>query len=118
MATTASAGANGLTGGMNDDHRDVEVPVRAKGQRYSARYKLEILAEYEQLGKEGKGALLRREKLSTLIGVAQVSRPRRARGAVGTVGPATGGAHRSRDRTARDREGQTGQGVGPLPRGG
>ncbi len=68
MTTTTSARANGHTGGMSDDDRDVEVPARARNRRFSARYKLEILAEYEQLDKQGKGALLRRENLySSLI---------------------------------------------------
>lgn len=55
MTTTTSAGDNGHTGGMTDDGRDVEVPARAKRRQYSARYKLQVLAEYEQLDKEGKG---------------------------------------------------------------
>ncbi len=42
---------------------DPEVPERAKRRSYRARYKLEILAEYEILDREGKGALLRREGL-------------------------------------------------------
>ena len=67
MATIASAVVNGHTGGMDDDERDVEVPARAKRRSYSARYKLEILAEYEQLDREGKGALLRRENLYTSL---------------------------------------------------
>ena len=45
-----------------DKTPDPEVPERAKRPRsYPARYKAEILAEYERLGKAGKGALLRRE---------------------------------------------------------
>jgi len=67
MTATASARANGHTGGMSNDDRDVEVPARAKRRTYSARYKLEILAEYEQLDREGKGALLRRENLYTSL---------------------------------------------------
>ena len=67
MTTTTSVRANGHTGGMSDDDRDVEVPARAKRRQYSARYKLEILAEYEQLDREGKGALLRRENLYTSL---------------------------------------------------
>jgi transposase len=66
MTTTASVRANGHTGGMNDDH-DVEVPARARRRTYSARYKLQVLAEYEQLDREGKGALLRREQLYTSL---------------------------------------------------
>jgi transposase-like protein len=42
---------------------DPEVPERAKRRSYRARYKLEILAEYDGLDREGKGALLRREGL-------------------------------------------------------
>ena len=47
---------------------DPEVPARARSRRYSASYKARVLAEYEQLDKAGKGALLRREGLySSLI---------------------------------------------------
>ncbi len=42
---------------------DPEVPERAKRRSYRARYKLEILAEYDGLDREGKGGLLRREGL-------------------------------------------------------
>lgn len=48
---------------------DPQVEPRSAGQRrYSAGYKAKILAEYEKLDKQGKGALLRREGLySSLI---------------------------------------------------
>jgi transposase-like protein len=46
---------------------DPEVPERAKRRRYPAKYKLEILAEYEALDRDGKGALLRREGLYTSL---------------------------------------------------
>ena len=49
---------------------DPEVPARARARtrRYSASYKAKVLAEYEQLDKAGRGALLRREGLySSLI---------------------------------------------------
>ena len=47
---------------------DPEVPERARGpRRYSARYKAQILEEYEGLDKAGKGALLRREGLYTSL---------------------------------------------------
>lgn len=48
---------------------DPQVEPRSTGpRRYSAEYKARILAEYETLGKQGKGALLRREGLySSLI---------------------------------------------------
>ena len=44
-----------------------EVPERAKRRSYSAKYKLEILAEYEGLERDAKGAVLRREGLYTSL---------------------------------------------------
>lgn len=44
-----------------------EVPERAKRRSYTAKYKLEVLAEYEGLERDGKGALLRREGLYTSL---------------------------------------------------
>jgi transposase len=46
---------------------DPEVPAKARPRRYSASYKAKILAEYEELDKAGKGALLRREGLYTSL---------------------------------------------------
>jgi transposase len=46
---------------------DPQVPERAKRRTYTARYKAEILAEYERLDRDGKGALLRREGLYTSL---------------------------------------------------
>lgn len=52
----------------NEQVPDPEVPAKARTRRYSASYKAKILAEYEELDKAGKGALLRREGLySSLI---------------------------------------------------
>ena len=52
----------------NEQVPDPEVPARARTRRYSASYKARILADYEELDKAGKGALLRREGLySSLI---------------------------------------------------
>lgn len=54
---------------------DPEVPAKARTRRYSASYKAKILAEYEELDKAGKGALLRREGLYTsLIAAWRVQR--------------------------------------------
>jgi transposase-like protein len=50
-----------------DEVPDPEVPARARSRRYSAPYKARILAEYEELDKAGKGALLRREGLYTSL---------------------------------------------------
>lgn len=43
------------------------MPARARRRSYTAKYKLEVLAEYEQGDREGKGALLRRENLYTSL---------------------------------------------------
>jgi transposase len=51
----------------SDEAPDPEVPARARSRRYSAAYKARILAEYEELDKAGKGALLRREGLYTSL---------------------------------------------------
>jgi transposase len=64
-----SLNAHAPTGAMNDAaDPDPEVPERARGpRRYSAKYKAQILEEYEGLDKAGKGALLRREGLYTSL---------------------------------------------------
>ena len=46
---------------------DPEVAAKARSRRYSASYKAKVLAEYEELDKAGKGALLRREGLYTSL---------------------------------------------------
>jgi transposase len=61
-AHAQSGAADDMTG------PDPEVPERARGpRRYSARYKAQILEEYERLDKASKGALLRREGLYTSL---------------------------------------------------
>jgi len=45
-----------------------EVPARARGpRRYSAKYKAQILDQYEHLDRSDKGAFLRREGLYTSL---------------------------------------------------
>jgi transposase-like protein len=51
----------------NEQVPDPEVPAKARSRRYSASYKAKVLAEYEELDKAGKGALLRREGLYTSL---------------------------------------------------
>lgn len=46
---------------------DPQVAERASRRTYTAKYKVEVLAEYERLDKAGKGALLRREGLYTSL---------------------------------------------------
>jgi transposase-like protein len=71
MATTIpdSLDPRAQAGAMDDTtDPDPEVPERARGpRRYSAKYKAQILEEYEGLDKAGKGALLRREGLYTSL---------------------------------------------------
>lgn len=51
-----------------EDVPDPQVPERAKRRTYTAQYKADILAEYEQADRAGRGALMRREGLySSLI---------------------------------------------------
>ena len=54
--------------------------VRTTRRRYGASYKLEILAEYEALDRDGKGKLLRREVLYTSL--LSEWRKQRDRGAI------------------------------------
>jgi transposase len=67
--TDHSLDAHAQAGAMKDvTDPDPEVPERARGpRRYSAKYKAQILEEYEGLDKAGKGALLRREGLYTSL---------------------------------------------------
>jgi transposase len=60
-----SLDARAQAGAVDDTNDpDPEVRERARGpRRYSAKYKAQILEEYERLDKAGKGALLRREGL-------------------------------------------------------
>ena len=88
-AMTTSAGACVHAGRVSDP--DPEVPERATRRRYPAKYKLEILAEYEALDRDGKGALLRREGLYTsLISAWRKQRDRGALEAFAPAGPPAG----------------------------
>ena len=50
-----------------EDIPDPQVPERARRRTYTAKYKRDILAEYDSLTRQGRGALLRREKLYTSL---------------------------------------------------
>jgi len=81
----------------NDQVPDPEVPAKARTRRYSASYKVRILAEYEDLDKAGKGALLRREGLYTSLIAAW--RAQRDQGALAALAkPAGRPAADSKDR--------------------
>ena len=77
MSIAAEGRSPGRAGRVGDP--SPEVPERAKRRSYTARYKLEILDEYETLERDGKGALLRREGLySSLISEWRKQRDRGA----------------------------------------
>jgi transposase len=62
------------------------VPARARGRTFSPQYKLRVLAEYDALDREAKGALLRREGLySSLLSDWRRHRDRGARAALATA---------------------------------
>ena len=63
---------------------DPQVPERAKRRTYSAKYKAAILAEYDALDRDGRGALMRREGLySSLISEWRKQRDKDALEALG-----------------------------------
>ncbi len=64
MTSTIAARPTGHTGSMTrNDDPDPEVAPRAKRRTFTAKYKLSILAEYDQLPPGEKGTVLRREGL-------------------------------------------------------
>jgi transposase-like protein len=67
---------------------DPQVPERAKRRTYTAKYKAEILAEYDRLDRDGKGALLRREGLYTSL--LSEWRKQRDKGALEALGKTRG----------------------------
>jgi hypothetical protein len=50
--------------GMSQDP-DPEIPAKARRRQFSARYKAEVLAAYDKLARNERGAFLRREGLYT-----------------------------------------------------
>lgn len=84
-----------------EDVPDSEVGERASRRTYTARYKLEILAEYERLDKAEKGALLRREGLYTSL--ISAWREQRDKGALAAMEAASRGP-KAVDPVAREAE--------------
>ncbi len=87
MAITTAGSTRAHAGPMNDP--DPEVPERARRRQYSAKYKLETLAEYDRLDRDAKGALLRREGLYTSL--LSEWRKQRDRGALQALDTKPGG---------------------------
>ena len=67
MSTTMTAPLAARHSVVMADVPDPQVPERARRRRYTAKYKRDILAEYEACDRAGKGALLRREGLYTSL---------------------------------------------------
>lgn len=88
MSITAEDRLLGHAGLVNDPNP--EVPERAKRRSYTAKYKLEILAEYEGLDRDAKGSLLRREGLYTSL--ISEWRKQRDRGALAALAAKPGRA--------------------------
>jgi transposase len=68
MTSTVTQPVPARQAGLVNDVPDPEVPERARRRTYTAKYKRDVLAEYEAADRAGRGALLRREGLySSLI---------------------------------------------------
>ena len=71
-----------------EDVPDPQVSERARRRSYSAKYKAEVLAEYDAADRDGRGALMRREGLySSLI---SEWRKQRDKGALEALGKTRG----------------------------
>ena len=122
MATTMDQSvASGVHADAMDNQQrpDPEVPERPRPRSYSARYKAEILAEYERLDKAGKGALLRREGLYTsLLSEWRKQRdPGSAAGAGHPAGTPAGRPGGAGERAAASGEPAPGRRAGQGPQG-
>ena len=88
MTTTMTQPQQVRQSGRMDDVPEPEVPERARRRTFTAKYKAEVLAEYEAADRGGKGALLRREGLySSLI---TSWREQRDKGALEALGKPSG----------------------------
>ena len=88
MSTTMTASAAAGQSVTMEDIPDPQVPERARRRTYTAKYKAEVLAEYEACDRDGKGALLRREGLYTSL--VSAWRDQRDRGALEALGRPAG----------------------------
>lgn len=79
METTMAPGPDAVQA-VPVDVPDPQVPERATRRTYTAKYKRDVLAEYDGCDRAGKGALLRREGLYTSLITAW--REQRDRGAL------------------------------------
>lgn len=90
MSSVVTTSPASRQAGAVSDVPDPEVPERARRRTYTAKYKRDVLAEYEACDRAGKGALLRREGLySSLI---SAWREQRDKGALEALGKPSGPA--------------------------
>lgn len=90
MSATMTAPAQSGQGRSMEDVPDPQVPEKARRRTYTAKYKRDVLAEYEACSREAKGALLRREGLYTSL--ISAWREQRDRGALEALGRPAGAA--------------------------
>src|SRR5215213_4098199 len=114
MSKTVASGVH--ADGMDNQQRpDPEVPERPRPRSYSARYKAQMLDEYERLDKAAKGALLRREGLYTSL--ISEWRKQRDHGALEALAKPAGRSPRPRDGPAAPGERPSDRRAGPRPQG-
>lgn len=87
METTMAPAPVAVQAGLMDVP-DPQVPERASRRTYTAKYKLDVLTEYDGCDRAGKGALLRREGLYTSLITAW--REQRDRGALAALARPSG----------------------------
>jgi transposase len=90
MTTTVTQPRQARQSGAVNDVPDPEVPERARRRTYTAKYKRDVLAEYEACDRAGKGAVLRREGLYTSL--ISSWREQRDKGALEALGKSSGPA--------------------------
>lgn len=95
MSTTMTALSRSGQAGSMEDVPDPQVPQKARRRTYTAKYKRDILVEYEACDREGKGALLRREGLYTSL--ISAWREQRDRGALEALARPAGAAPASKE---------------------
>ncbi len=90
MTTTMTGPQQVAQSGRVDDVPEPQVPERARRRTFTAKYKRDVLAEYETADRAGRGAVLRREGLySSLIGTW---RGQRDNGVLAALGKPSGAA--------------------------
>ena len=90
MTTTVTQPVSAGQAGPMNEVPDPEVPDRARRRTYTAKYKRDVLAEYEAADRSEKGAVLRREGLySSLI---SAWRDQRDAGALAALAKPSGAA--------------------------